>query len=262
MKILLTGAAGGIATMIRPLLLAAYGGVVLSDREAPPSLQPGERFIAADLTDASAIAGLMAGIDGVIHLGGQSVEADWETVLQANIIGLYNVYEAARRAGVARIVFASSNHAIGFHPRSQMIDHMVPVKPDSRYGVSKVFGEALGSLFVSKHGLRITDLRIGNVGFEPLDKRRLSIWLHPEDLVQLLRIGLEHPDIEHETLYGASDNARGWWDNRRATELGYRPQYKSESFAEQILSREESRHEIADRYQGGAFCADEYTRAK
>ena len=261
MKILLTGAAGGIGTMIRPLLLKAYPQVLLSDLTEPADLQPGETFVRADLARFDEVASLMNGIEGVIHLGGQSIEAAWEVVLQANIIGLYNVYEAARQAGVARLVFASSNHAVGFYPREQVIDNTVPVKPDSRYGVSKVFGEALGSLFANKHGMRITDIRIGNVGYEPLDRRRLSIWLHPQDLVQLIRIGLEHPEIEHETLYGASDNARSWWDNRRATELGYRPEFQSEDFAAQILARNEPIDPVAERFQGGTFCAAEYTKS-
>lgn len=259
MKVLLTGAGGGVATMIRPLLRSAYSEVVLSDREAPAELQAGETFIAGELSDPEQVMALMKGVDGVIHLGGQSVEAAWPVVLESNIVGLYNVYEAARQAGVARIVFASSNHAVGFYPREQTIDHTVPVKPDTRYGVSKAFGEAMGALYAHKHGLKITDLRIGNVGFEPLDKRRLSIWLHPEDLVQLIRIGLEHPEIEHETLYGASDNARGWWDNRRAEQLGYKPKYQSEVFAAAILARPEIGDPIAEKYQGGTFCADEYS---
>ncbi|MGH1361426.1 MAG: NAD-dependent epimerase/dehydratase family protein [Burkholderiaceae bacterium] len=260
MKILLTGAAGGVGTMIRPLLKQAYSQVLLSDLTEPAALQAGETFIRADLSKFDEVAALMSGIDGVIHLGGQSVEAGWDVILSANIIGLTNVYEAARQAGVARLVFASSNHAVGFYPRDQVIDNTVPVRPDSRYGVSKVFGEALGSLFASKHGMQITDIRIGNVGYEPLDRRRLSIWLHPEDLVQLIRIGLEHPEIEHETLYGASDNARGWWNNHRATDLGYKPAYQSEVFAQEILARQEPADAVADQFQGGTFCAAEFNK--
>ena len=147
---------------------------------------------------------------------------------QANIIGCYNLFEAARRRGVERIVFASSNHAVGFYPRQRRIGIEAPVRPDSRYGVSKAFGEALAALYAFKHGLRVTSLRIGNVTDVPVDKRRLSIWMKPEDLVQLIRIGLEHPDIRYEIFYGASDNARGWWDNGAAFRFGYRPQGRAE----------------------------------
>ena len=142
---------------------------------------------------------------------------------QANIIGCYNLFEAARQAGVKRVVFASSNHAVGFYPRKRKIGTDVTVRPDSRYGVSKAFGEALGALYSDKHGMVVTCLRIGNVGPRPLDVRRLSIWISPEDLVQLFRIGLEHPDIRFDIVYGASDNAASWWDNSRARQLGYRP---------------------------------------
>ena len=136
-----------------------------------------------------------------------SVEGPWDTILNANIVGCYNVFEAAYRAGVKRVVFASSNHAVGFYPRAKKIGVDVTVRPDSRYGVSKAFGEALGAFYADKHGLRVTCLRIGNVGDAPLDSGRLAIWLKPEDLVQLIRIGLEHPDIRFEIFYGASDNA-------------------------------------------------------
>ena len=125
-------------------------------------------------------------------------------------------------------MFASSNHVVGFYPRQRRIGVDAPVRPDSRYGVSKAFGEALAALYAYKHGLRVTCLRIGNVGDVPADRRRLSIWLAPQDLVQLIRIGLEHPDIRYEIFYGASDNARGWWDNSAAFRLGYRPQGRAE----------------------------------
>ena len=121
------------------------------------------------------------------------------------------------------MVFASSNHAIGFYPRTQRIGVGVTVRPDSRYGISKAFGEAVGAFYADKHGLRVTCLRIGNVGDAPLDQRRLAIWLKPEDLVQLIRIGLEHRDIRFEIFYGASDNADAWWDNSNARRFGYKP---------------------------------------
>ncbi|MGB7183599.1 MAG: NAD(P)-dependent oxidoreductase, partial [Burkholderiaceae bacterium] len=198
--------------------------------------------------------------DAIIHLGGQSVEAAWDIVLDANIKGTYHLFEAARQAGVSRIVFASTNHVVGFYERDQVIDSNVKVRPDSRYGVSKAFGEALGALYACKHGIRVTNLRIGNVGLLPLDKRRLSIWIHPEDLMQLIWIGLTHEAIENEVLYGASDNARSWWDNSRAVQLGYQPKHQSEQFAAQILASEQADDPIAEKFQGGTFCADEFSR--
>src|SRR5690606_35728939 len=131
--------------------------------------------------------------------------------------------EAARKAGVKRVVFATSNHAVGSYPRTTTIGTDVIPRPDSRYGVSKLFGEGLGAMYAYKHGIGVTSLRIGNVGDQPRDVRRLSIWVKPEDLVQLIRIGLERPGLVYEVMYGVSDNQRSWYDNSRAQALGYKP---------------------------------------
>ena len=149
----------------------------LSDVKPPRRLAADEEFVAADLADMAAVERAVAGVDGIVHLGGYSVEGPWETILQANIIGCYNLFEAARRQGVKRVVFASSNHVVGFYPAQRRIGIDAPVRPDSRYGVSKAFGEALGALYADKHGLGVTCIRIGNFGDEPLDRRRLSIWI-------------------------------------------------------------------------------------
>jgi uronate dehydrogenase len=134
------------------------------------------------------------------------------------------------------VVFASSNHAVGFYPRTQRIGVGVTVRPDSRYGVSKSFGEALGALYADKHGLGVTCLRIGDVSDAPNDQRQLSIWLKPEDLLQLVRIGLEHPDIRYEIFYGVSDNAASWWDNSNAQRFGYCPEGHAEDFRKDALA--------------------------
>jgi uronate dehydrogenase len=260
-RIVLTGAAGGIGTMTRPLLAQLYPGLVLSDRVEPKNLLPGEKFVAADLTRPNEVAAVAEAAHSIIHLGGHSAEGTWDQILQANIIGCHNLFEAARQAGVKRVVFASSNHAVGFYPRRKKIGTDVTVRPDSRYGVSKAFGEALGALYADKHGIAVTCLRIGNVGPRPLDVRRLSIWVSPEDLVQLFRIGLEHPDIRFEILYGVSDNAASWWDNSRARALGYRPTGKAEDHrahaeAEQAKIGPDP---VGDLFQGGTFCSAEFT---
>ncbi|MBS0550743.1 MAG: NAD(P)-dependent oxidoreductase [Proteobacteria bacterium] len=260
-RIVFTGAAGGIGTMTRPLLAKLYPGLVLSDRVKPKDLLPSETFVAADLTKPDEVAALVKGAHSVLHLGGHSVEGTWDHILNANIIGCYNLFEAARAADVKRVIFASSNHAIGFYPRKKKIGTDVTVRPDSRYGVSKAFGEALGALYSDKHGIAVTCLRIGNVGPMPLDVRRLSIWISPEDLVQLFQIGLENPDVRFEIFYGASDNEAGWWDNSRAQRLGYRPTGKSEKFrahaeAEQAKIGPDP---VGDLFQGGAFASAEFT---
>jgi uronate dehydrogenase len=256
----MTGAAGGIGTRLRQMLPAIYPDLVLSDLTRPANLAPSERFVAADLADLAAVEHACEGVDGILHFGGFSVEGPWETILQANIVGCYNLFEAARRKGVKRVVFASSNHAVGFYPRNQTIGIDEPVKPDSRYGVSKAFGEAIGALYAEKHGMRVLSLRIGNFGDRPIDRRRLAIWLHPDDLVQLCRIGLEHPDLHCEIMYGASDNARGWWDNSNARRFGYVPKHRSEDFAAEALAAQAKLppDPIGDLFQGGTFCSAEY----
>jgi uronate dehydrogenase len=234
---------------------------VLSDRVKPKDLLPSESFVAADLTKPDEVAAVLKGADSVLHFGGFSVEGPWDTILQANIIGCYNMFEAARQAGVKRVVFASSNHAVGFYPRKRKIGTDVTVRPDSRYGVSKAFGEALGAMYSDKHGMDVTCLRIGNVGPRPLDVRRLSIWIAPEDLVQLIGIGLDHPDIRFEIMYGASDNAAAWWDNARAHQLGYRPTGKGEDHRAHAETEQAKvgPDPVGDLFQGGTFCSMEFT---
>ncbi|MGA9036440.1 MAG: NAD(P)-dependent oxidoreductase [Pseudolabrys sp.] len=258
-KILITGAAGDVGTRLRKLLKGVYS-LRVSDIRKPADLGADDEFVSADLGDYEQTKQITAGIDGIVHLGGYSVEGPWETIHKSNIVGCYNLFEAAYRSGVKRIVFASSNHAVGFYLRDRKIGVDVTVRPDSRYGVSKAFGEAVGALYADKHGLRVTCIRIGNVGDKPLDKRRLSIWVKPEDLAQLIRIGLEHPDIRFEIFYGASDNAAGWWDNSNARRYGYRPQFRSEDFRDEAMAAQAKlpADPVGDRFQGGPFCSDEY----
>jgi uronate dehydrogenase len=258
--VLITGAAGDIGGRLRVLLKGVYPRLRLSDVKTPADLAPDEVFVPADLADLQQVERAVDGADGIVHLGGFSVEGPWETILAANIIGCYNLFEAARRRGVERVVFASSNHAVGFYPRNRRIGVNAPVRPDSRYGASKAFGEALAALYADKHGLRVACIRIGNVTDVPADRRRLSIWIDPRDLAQLVRIGLEHPDLRYEIFFGASDNDRGWWDNETAFRYGYRPQYRSEDHRDAALAAQARLppDPIGDWFQGGPFCSDEY----
>lgn len=259
-RVLLTGAAGGIGTHLRKLLPPIYPELVLSDIREPKSLQPGERFIQADISKAEEIEKACQGVEGIIHLGGRSGEADWSTILEANIVGCYNLFEAARKAGTKRVVFASSNHAVGFYPRSTRIGTGVIARPDSRYGLSKHFGEGLGALYAYKHGLGVTSLRIGNVNEKPLDKRRLAIMITPRDLVKLIRIGLERPGLVYEVMYGVSGNTRSWYDNSHAESLGYTPEDDSEAWAAEVLAKEpRTADDASEHYQGGTFCGAEYS---
>jgi uronate dehydrogenase len=259
-SVLITGASGGIGTRLRSLLRGVYPHLRWSDMKMPADLTADEEFVQADLADMAQVEKAVNGMEGIVHLGGFSVEGPWETILGANIVGCYNLFEAACRQRVKRIVFASSNHAVGFYPRQRRVGVRDAVRPDSRYGVSKAFGEALGAFYAFKHGLRVTCIRIGNFADAPVDRRRLSIWLAPDDLVQLLRIGLEHPDIHYEIFFGASNNERGWWDNASAFRYGYRPCGRAEDYAEAALAAEAKLppDPVGDWYEGGPFCSDEF----
>jgi uronate dehydrogenase len=261
-RVLITGASGGVGGRLRRLLRGVYPALRLSDLKRPADLQGEEEFVAADLADPAAVEKIVAGVDGIVHLGGVSVEGDWEAILGTNIIGLRNVYEAARKAGVKRVVFASSNHAVGMYPRRRRIGADVTPRPDSRYGLSKAFGEAIGALYADKHGIGVFNIRIGNVDDVPIDRRRLAIWIHPEDLAQLVRIGLEHPAIHFEIVYGASDNERCWWDNEAAYRLGYRPKHRAEDHRDAALEAQKvlPPDPIGDFFQGGSFSSAEFTR--
>jgi uronate dehydrogenase len=256
--ILITGAAGGVTTMLRPLLRPLYR-LRLSDRVAVPDATTDEEVVLADLGDIATLRRVVAGVDGIVHFGGYSREADWATIHDANIVGAYNVFEAARLEGIKRIVFASSNHVVGFYPKVQTVPIEVTVRPDSRYGLSKAFGEALGSLYADKYGLEVLSIRIGHVLPKPFDKRRLAIWISARDLAQLVRIGLDHPEIRNEVIYGMSDNKRAWWDNSNAFRLGYKPVDRSEEYAAEAIAadRDATGDLRADLNQGGEFCIAE-----
>jgi uronate dehydrogenase len=255
--ILITGAAGDVGTHLRRELAGKYV-LRVSDLRLLTKINPEERFVRADISKMPDALRITKGVDAIVHLGGYSVEGPWEGILNANIIGCYNVFEAARRNGVKRILFPTSNHAVGFYRRDQTIDHRVYIKPDSRYGVSKVFGEALGSLYADKYGMEVFCMRIGNVNATPIDKRRLSILFTPRDLAHLVTIGIEHPDIRFEIVYGISRNKRAWYDNSNAFRLGYKPQDDSEKWAAEVLAREKPGGDpVAEAHQGGVFCVAE-----
>ena len=255
--ILITGAAGDVGTHLRRELAGKYQ-IRASDLRPLKEKFKGQTFARADISKMPDALRITKGVDAIVHLGGYSVEGPWAGILNANIIGCYNMFEAARRNGVKRILFPTSNHATGFYRRDQTIDHRVYPKPDSRYGVSKVFGEALAFLYAEKYGMEMFCMRIGNVNPVPIDKRRLSILFTPRDLAQLVTIGIEHPDIRFEIVYGISGNKRAWYDNANAFRLGYRPRDDSEKWAAEILAKEKPGGDpVAEKFQGGVFCAVE-----
>ncbi len=250
--VLITGAAGDVGSHLRRELAGKYK-LRLSDIKPIKALAPGEESARGDVAKMADMLRVTKGVDAILHLGGFSFEGPWEDILRANIIGCYNVLEAARRNGVKRVLFASSNHATGFYRRDEKIDHRVYPKPDSRYGLSKVFGEQLGSLYAGKYGMEVFCMRIGNVNVAPADKRRLSIWISPRDLARLVSVGVENPNISFEIVYGISDNKRSWYDNANAHRLGYQPQDDAERHAAEVLAKEKPGDARAEMYQGGNF---------
>lgn len=259
-RILITGAAGNIGKVLRAGLRDRYPLLRLSDIAPMDAAGPGEEVVTADLRDATAVEASMEGIDCVVHLGGIPVEDAWDRILPMNIEGCYNVFEGARRQGVKRVVFASSNHAVGFHRRERFIDDSVQPRPDSRYGVSKVFGEALGRLYADKHGLSVACLRIGTFRTpdRPVEARQLLTWISHRDMVQLAARCIDHPNYHFAVVYGVSNNLRSRWDNTNVKFLGYRPEDDSEVFAAEILAKGETENAIAAAFHGGFFCPMEF----
>jgi uronate dehydrogenase len=256
-RILITGAAGTIGRVLREGLRGRYPVVRLTDRAPLGAADVGEEIVEnLDLADLDGLEAAMRDVDAVVHLGGTPVEQPWEPVLNNNIVGLYNTYEAARRAGVRRIVFASSNHTVGFHPRGRHIDETVPVRPDGLYGVSKVFAEALGRLYADKHGLEIVNLRIGSFQPRPKNIRMLNTWLSHGDCVHLVDVCLRAPGLHFEIIYGVSANARNRWHDSLAARIGYRPQDNAEDYADEILAAMTPEDEplVERMFHGGEFC--------
>lgn len=256
-RLLITGAAGRLGTQLRRHLAGRYPRLRLSDRVDLGEAGPGEELVMCDIGDTAAVEHLLEGVDACVHLGGQPNEAPWPVIMNANITGVVNVWEAARKAGTRRIVFASSNHAIGFQPRARKIDHTAPARPDSRYGLSKAFGEDVAMYYANKHGIEAMCMRIGTCRAEPHDERALSSWQSYPDFCRLVDVGLT-ADLVYEIVYGVSDNPRSWWDNSNAHRLGYRPQDSAEPWAAK-LEGIVSPQPLDELFQGGPFCSPGFT---
>jgi uronate dehydrogenase len=242
--VLLTGAAGGLGTLMRELL-PAYGYELRLLDLLPVEGEPDA--IAADLADKEALREAIRGVDAIIHLAGISLEAPFEKILRANIEGTYHLYEAARQEGVPRIVFASSNHAVGFTPRPRgdapldpdaLIPIDTPRRPDTFYGLSKSFGEDLAQFYWDKYGLETVSVRIGSCFPEPTSVRMLSLWMSPADGARLFHAALTAEDVGHTVVYGSSANTRLWWDLTTARALGYEPRDDSEPYAEKLIAEQ------------------------
>lgn len=260
-NVLITGAAGGVGRVLRQALKGRYPNLRLSDVQPLEDVESSEDVVIADLSNLEAVHQLMRDVDAVVHMGGISAEDEWDALLPANIVGTYNLYEAARRAGVKRVVFASSNHVVGFHRRTRVIGPDEAIRPDTRYGVTKAFGEALARLYADKHGLESVCLRIGQFRPRPANSRMLSLWLSPEDMVRLVQSSLDADNVHFEVVYGVSANQRGWYENPGAVRIGYVPQENAEDYLTAVQAQPDAEDEVGRLFQGGPFCSTEFDGA-
>lgn len=258
-RVLITGAAGSVGSVLRAGLKGAYPHLRLTDIAPMGEAAEGEEIMLADMRDMAALGPVMEDVDCVIHLAGLADEDSWDAVRDLAIDGCYKVFEAARLAGVKRIVYASSNHAIGFHRRAKPLDLEVPLRPDGRYGVSNAFGELLGRLYADKYGLSFAAIRIGSFRPQPEDRRQLMTWLSHRDAVQLFKRCVDYPDYHVLTAYGVSANTRNVWSNADIDWLGYEPQDNAEDYAAGILAKADNEDDVARALHGGRFCSDEFT---
>ena len=260
--VLLTGASGALGRVLAKSLGALGWRLVMTDIApfADP-LPANASFTRADLSEGVAILRLAEGCGTIIHLGGVSVERPFEEVLGPNIRGLYHIYEAARREK-ARVIFASSNHAVGFHERSESLPADTQFLPDGYYGLSKAYGELMGRLYWFKHGVESVNVRIGSATPEPVNARMLASWLSYEDFSRMMQRCVLAGAVGHIVIWGASNNARmTWWRQDAREAVGWEPVDSADPFAEQ-LANVVSGDPIEERYMGGAFCSMEYTRGE
>lgn len=235
-RIVITGAAGAIGTTLRRGLAPRFRNLLLTDIRKPADAPAGEHWVVADVTDRAAMAGLMQGAAAVVHLAG-AAGTDLETLFRTNALGLFEVFEAARHAGVRRIVYASSNHAHGMYPIEVPVSPAMPARPDGHYGALKAYGELILQSFLDRYGITSVSLRIGTYRDLPIDQRSLATWLSPGDMVRLAECGLLHPDPGALVVGGYSNNtrlkaARDGWEF-----LGYAPQDDAEAHRDMLRAQ-------------------------
>lgn len=257
-RLLITGAAGGLATAMRHRLSHIAETVRLSDISELGVAGENEEIVICDLADEAAVADLVEGCDGILHLGGQSLECPFDKIMDSNIKGVYNLFEAARKHGMPRIIFASSNHTIGFHPQNKYLNAEAPTRPDGLYGVSKVFGEGMANMYHDKFGQETAIIRIGSCFSEPENHRMLSTWMSYSDFTTMIERIFDIQILGCPIIYGVSDNDRSWWDNSMVSYLGWNPKDNAEVFRDNV----DANAKIPDpesneaKFQGGFFADD------
>lgn len=266
MRILVTGAAGSIGRVLAPGLTALGHTVIGLDRVPPPpttgGATPGPEvpWHLLDCTDAAAVHAAVAAqpLDAVVHLAGHPDEANLPDSLTSHVLTTAAVLDAMVAHDVRRIVHASSNHAVGRTPRTEVLRTTTPPRPDTYYGVGKVAAEALLQLFVDRHGIDAVACRIGSFLPAPATTRHLSTWLSHDDCVRMVQAALTAPSPGFALLHGISANTRAWWDLEPGRTLGYHPEDDAEAYAEAVVARPEDADEQA--HVGGPFAGDAFVR--
>ena len=236
-RVLITGAAGAIGSALRNGLRPAWRHLRLTDIRPVRDLANNEEAIVADIADRAALEHMMQGVRAVVHLAGVLGNYTLEDLFRVNARGLFDVFEAARLAGVERIVFASSNHAFGCYPITESVSPALPPRPDSLYGVFKVLGETMLRNYYDRHGIRSVSLRIGTFRTEPIDQRSLATWLSPGDVAHLVDVSLRHPDPGCMIVNGYSNNTRLKTHDPNWATLGYQPRDNAENYREILRSK-------------------------
>lgn len=254
--LLITGAAGIVGTALRPLLRKHYA-LRLFDRLPVADLADNESAFIGDLTRTQDLVEAVKGVDAVLHLAcAHGTDIRYTSTVKPNYDATLQLLEAAAAAQVKRFVFASSHHVLGQYPADahEVYDDL-PIAPDSYYAISKVFGEAACATFAQRTGMGVLVLRIGNADPQVSDARRLRLWTSARDLEQLVRIGLEHPAINFDVVYGVSDCPQAFFSNHHARALGYVPQDRAQDFlAPGFLSYESmDAHTSGRQFLGGAY---------
>ena len=258
-KLVLTGAAGSLGSYLREPLTKMCDELVSTDiTEDIGALYPKERYMQADLSSLDAMMEVIEGADMVVHFGAIGDEAPWDDILQSNIIGAYNVWEAAYRHGVKRVVYASSVHAVGMHKKTDTIGLDVTHRPDTYYGLAKCFSEDLASLYWDKRGIESVCMRIFSCA-PATNARSIGTWLSYDDLIHLVERSVDSPVVGFSIVYGISDNDRAVVDNTKARHLGYRPKDNAEKFAKDVFAKTPplDNKDLANLCIGGPFATVE-----
>jgi len=256
-RLLITGAAGNLGRELRRGLASLATTLRLTDRGDMGAAGDHEEVMYCELGDFEAVMKVVADCDAIVHFGAAPVERPWEEILDSSIKGGYNIYEAARRHGVRRIIYASSIHAVGYERREVGADTDTDHNPDTLYGVSKCFVEDLAKLYFNKFGIESACLRINSCFPKPVDRRHLATWLSFDDLIQLVERCLVSERIGHTVVYGISDNQEAFFSNHKVAHLGYRPKDNAEVYRREVEAVNDpgDPNDLAIKYVGGFLCA-------